>query len=173
MQRIVRIFNPIQLFSREIRQEPACGGIFKRIEDVIEKESQQKSVEILEKADLVLLDLDNSQAENQLDEEILKKIADKNVLTVLNKSDLHARFDTNRLPKVLANTVQISAKYGNGVENLCEKIRQIYGVADFDLHTPVCFTLRQETLLKQLKDAKSTQQATSIISELLNGRLRV
>ena len=139
--------------------------------DTIEKASQQKTVELLDKADLVLLVLDNNQSANQLDEEILKKIASKKILTVLNKSDLSAKFDTDKLPENLANTVQISAKFGDGIENLCEKIRQICGLDKFDLKSTICFTSRQENLLKQLKKAKSKQQAVSIITELLNGQL--
>jgi tRNA modification GTPase len=152
---------------------------------IIEKESQRKSVEILQQADLVLLVLDNSQSAEQVDEHLLEKISSTGfqpvktrprapchpVLTVLNKSDLSGNFDTACLPKNLTNIVQISAKYGTGIENLCEKIRQICGAADFDLHTPVCFTDRQENLLKQLENAKSTRQATSIITELLNGQV--
>jgi tRNA modification GTPase len=140
---------------------------------VIEKESQQKSIEMLEKADLVLLVLDNSQTGNQLDKRVLEKIADKTPLTVLNKSDLPAKFDASKLPRILANTVQISAKFGNGIENLFEKIQQMCGVTDFDLKTAICFTPRQENLLKQLQKAKSKQQAVSIITELLNGPLSV
>jgi len=142
-------------------------------EDTVEKESQQKSIEMLENADLILLVLDNSQHTNQLDRRLLEKIKDKKVLTALNKCDLPSRFNAVGLPENLTNTVQISAKFGTGIEELCDKIRRICGVADFDLHGSVCFTLRQEKLLEQLKNAKSNQQATSIITELLNGRLRV
>ena len=142
-------------------------------EDTIEKASQQKSVEILDKADIVLLVLDNNQPAEQLDEKLLEKIADKKVLTILNKSDLPLRFDVDKLPQILANTVQISAKFGNGIENLREKIRQICGVDNFDLKSTICFTSRQKNLLKQLQKAKSKQQAVSVITELLNGRLRV
>ena len=141
--------------------------------DIVKKASQQKSVQILEVADLVLLVLDNSKNIEQLDEKLLEKITDKRVLTVLNKSDLPAKFDTSKLPQMLVNTVQISAKFGTGIENLTGKIRQTTGVANFGLHTPVCFTDRQENLLKQLKNAKSKDQAASVISELLNGRLSV
>jgi tRNA modification GTPase len=142
-------------------------------EDTIEKASQQKSIEILDKADLVLLVLDNNQTSDQLDDHLLKQISDKKVLTILNKCDLPAKFDTGKLLQILANTVQISAKFGNGIENLCEKIRQICGVDNFDLKSTICFTSRQENLLKQLQKTKSKQQALSIITELLNGRLRV
>ncbi len=139
--------------------------------DTIEEAAQKKSVEILEQADLVLLVLDNSQTSDQLDERLVERIAEKLVLTCLNKSDLPTKFDTGKLPEILSNIVQISAKEGTGVENLLEKIRRICGVADFDLKTPVVFTSRQENLLKRLKNAKSKQQATSIITELLNGQV--
>jgi tRNA modification GTPase len=142
-------------------------------EDTVEKASQQKAVELLDKADLVLFVLDNNRSANQLNEEILKRIASKKIITVLNKSDLPARFDTGKLPQVLANTVEISAKFGNGIENLLEKIQQICKCLDFDLKTTVCFTSRQENLLKQLQKAGSKQQAISIITELLNAPLSV
>jgi len=141
-------------------------------ENTIEKDAQKKTAEILEKADLVLLVLDNSRSLDQLDKQFVEKIADRKVVTVLNKSDLPAGFNTKKLPKFLSNTVLTSAIEGSGIENLTEKIRQICGVVDFDLRTAVCFTDRQENLLKQLTTAKSNQ-AASVITELLNGRLCV
>ena len=139
----------------------------------IEKLSQQKTTEVLGKADIVLLALDNSQTADQLDDLLLEKIANKKILTVLNKSDLPYKLDTTKLPQILTNTVHISAKLGTGIENLLRGIRQLCGVADFDLHASVCFTNRQENLVRQLKKANSKQQAASIITELLNGRLNV
>jgi len=141
--------------------------------DIIEQSAQKKSIEILQQADLVLLVLDNSQTNDRLDKGLLENIAGKLVLTVLNKLDLPAESDTKKLPGVLSNLVKISAKEGNGIENLLEKVRQICGVADFDLKTPVCFTDRQKNLLQQLIHTKSTQQAASIITELLNAALCV
>jgi tRNA modification GTPase len=139
--------------------------------DTIEKAAQKKSVQVLEQADLVLLVLDNSQANDLLDEGLLEKFAKKKVLTVLNKCDLPAKFDISKLPEILSNTIKISAKEGTGIENLLEKVRQVCGVADFDLKTAVCFTDRQENLLQQLTNIKSKQQASSIITELLNGKI--
>ena len=141
--------------------------------DDIEQAAQKKSVEVLQQADIVLLVLDNSQANNRLDEGLLEKIAGKFVLTVLNKCDLPSKFDSKQLPEPLSNSVRISAKEGTGIENMLEKLRQICGVADFDLKTAVCFTERQHNLLQKLQNVKSPQQAASIITELLNGRLSV
>jgi len=141
--------------------------------DTLDKESQMRAVRILEDADLVLLVLDNSQIAEQLDGKLLEKIADKKILAVLNKSDLTTRFNADRLPKILTDTVKISAKLETGIVELTEKIRQLCGAADFNLHTTVCITSRQENLLRQLKKVKSKKQAASIITELLNGQLSV
>jgi tRNA modification GTPase len=142
-------------------------------EDVIEQAAQKKSIEILEQADLVLLVLDNSKTNDRLDKKFLKKISGKRVLLVLNKCDLFAEFDTNKPPEFMSNSIRISAKEGTGIENMLEKVRQTCGISDYDLKTAVCFTQRQNNLLQQLIHTKSTQQAASIITELLNGGLRV
>ena len=141
--------------------------------NIVEKKARQKSAEFLDQADLLLLVLDNSQSKDQLNESLFKKTAGKKILTVLNKSDLHAGFDPAQLPDALKNTVLISAKLETGIENLLNKIRQICGAADFELNSAVCFTTRQEKLLKQLLDAKSKRKTLSVITELLNARLRV
>jgi tRNA modification GTPase len=142
-------------------------------EDTVENAAQNKTSEILERANIVLLVLDNSHSAEELDIRLLDKIAGKQIITALNKSDLPAKFDTSRLPETLSNTVQISAKEGTGIESLSEKIINATGAADFDLREPICFTTRQENMLIKLTNVKSKQQTASIITELLNGQLRV
>jgi len=161
----------IESLSLGLIDTAGLDGKLSVAEDAIEKAARKKSVQILEQADLVMLVLDNSQPDERLNEYLLEKIADKKIITVLNKCDLPAKFETDKLPKILSDTIQISAREGTGIENLLEKIRRVCGVTDFDLKTPVVFTSRQENLLKQLKNAKSKQQATSIITELLNGQV--
>ena len=146
------------------------AGLNEEPDDDIGKAAQQKSIQILEQADLILLVLDNNQPNDQLDKHLIDKIADKTVITVLNKNDLPAKFNPDELPESLSNRVQISAKLGTGIEGLKNKILQILNVADFDSHQPVCITGRQQDLLQQLSDAKSKEKASSIIAELLNGR---
>ncbi len=140
-------------------------------QDNIDESAQKKTVEILEQADIILLVLDNSQPAEELDVRLLEKIAGKQIITVLNKSDLPARFDIGRLPQAFSNAVQISDKEVTGIENLNEKILKTVGAADFDLRETVCFTSRQENMLKKLTNAKSKQQTTSIITELLSGQV--
>jgi len=142
-------------------------------QDNIELSAQKKTTEVLERADIVLLVLDNSQSTEEFDGQITKRFNDKKVITILNKTDLPAKLDISQLPATLSNIVQISAKEGTGIETLNETIIKTFGAADFKLQEPVCFTIRQENLLQKLTNAKSKQQATSIITELLNGQLRV
>jgi tRNA modification GTPase len=139
-------------------------------EQTVKQAAREKTVEILNQADLVLLVLDNSRPMEKLDDYIIETITGRKVVTALNKSDLPARFDAGRLPKNLSNTVQISAKSGAGIEELKERIQQTCGVAHFEPQQPVCFTTRQENLLRQLIQAESKQQAASNITELLNGQ---
>jgi len=148
-------------------------GLALDTEGLIEQEAQEKSVQILKQADLVLLVLDNSRATNLLDDTLLEKIAGKKVLAVLNKSDLPGKFNIGKLPEQLKYTVQISAKFETGIDHLREKISLLTGTRDFDLRAEVCTTARQKNLLEQLKQTKSTNQTATIITELLNGKLCV
>ena len=137
----------------------------------IDKAARAKAAELLDRADMVLLVLDGSRPADELDRELLDRISNRQVITVLNKSDLPARFDTRRLPKFLSEPVPISAKDGTGIEHLTETIRQACGTASSHLQQPVCFTDRQQDLLTQLTNAESRQQAASIITDLLDGQL--
>jgi len=152
------------------------AGLDEKLQDHqanIEVSAQQKTLEILEGADIVLFVLDASQSIEEFDYQITKKFEGKVLITVLNKYDLPVKLDTNQLPETLSNTVQISAKEGTGIESLNKKIIKTIGVADYDLQAPVCFTARQENILRELTNVKSKQQVRSIITELLNGRIRV
>jgi tRNA modification GTPase len=145
------------------------AGLDRRLsepEREIEQAARDKTTEILGRADLVLLVLDAGEPSGELDSELIERISDKQVITVLNKSDLPARFSTGRLPKFLSEPVSISAKEGTGINHLTETIHRVTGTADFNLQQPVCFTDRQQNLLGQLTTSKSKQQATSIITEL-------
>ena len=143
------------------------AGLADQLDSAIDKAAQQKAIELLEGADLLLLVLDNNKGPEQLNEKLLGKIKDKKVLVVLNKTDLPEKFD---ISKLLAgwDIVQISAKFETGIEKLRQKILEICGVVDFDLKQPAAFTERQNRLLDQLRHEKSKTRAKSTIKELLH-----
>jgi tRNA modification GTPase len=147
------------------------GGI--RTKEFPDKAAQKKAMQIIKEAHLILLVLDNSQPENKLDKGLLKKNYDKPTIVVLNKADKPARFKIQSLPPFLSDAVRISSKTGAGIDKLLVKIRQKTGVDDFDLTSTVCITSRQERLINNLVKAKSKSETAGLITELLNGRLRV
>ncbi len=162
--------------SASCRAEPLAlemfdtAGLDEEFADDIDKAAHQAAIDIINHADLVLLVLDNSESHQQLTSGLIKTIASKKVLTVLNKSDLPAQLDTAKIPANLASgAVRISALLGTGLDALAEKICEAAGVKNFDLRQPVCFTPRQKRLLTQLADVKTKDTAQSIITELLSG----
>jgi len=149
------------------------AGLDEKLADDIDKASQKAAVELINQSNLVLLVLDNSEPARQLTKTLADRLSDKKTLTVLNKSDLPARFDLAKLPLALSNTVLISAKLGTGIDQLCMEVQRLIGAENFDLNQPICFTSRQEQLLKQLSNADSKDKADGIITQLLSGRPNV
>jgi tRNA modification GTPase len=155
------------------------AGLDEKLASDIDKTAQQKTMELINQADIVLLVLDNSASANQIDKSITNILADKKILMVLNKSDLpfvaqhsgdlSCLFETSNMP----NAVSISAKLGSGIDYLCDEIQRLAGVENFDPNQQVYFTARQEQLLVQLSMVKSKDAAHSIITGLLSGPLNV
>lgn len=124
---------------------------------------------MLRQADLILLVLDNSQAEGQIDAAVLTHLNGKRVVMVLNKADLPARFPLASLPGQSRAVVRISAKQGTGITELISAIHRACGVVGFDLHSPVAFTPRQYSILERLSAADSPERAANLVTELLHG----
>ena len=139
----------------------------------IDKAAQQKAKELLAVADLILLVFDASTEDEESVSFFAEALADKKTLTVLNKTDLPVKFDTSVLPRSLSRTVQISALSGTGLDKLIANVEQILDIAQLNPEKIICFTARQEKLLQQIIDSKTTDAAVSFITELLNPKLRV
>lgn len=129
--------------------------------DGIDRQAQNKASDLLSGCDLILFVIDTSRPGP-----IQPIQTDKPLIVIGNKSDLATAICT-------ANTVQISAKTGNGIDELTDRIQTVLGVSGFGPLQTVCFTDRQVALLKQLAAAGNKMQAKPLITELLNGRLSV
>jgi len=135
----------------------------------IERAAQQKSIEIMNRADLILLILDASQSANQLSEAMSNMLLNKRTIAVLNKADLPERFDCACLPAHLGQPIRISAKQGTGIEDLICAIHQTCNVTGVNAHAAVVFTDRQRILIERLISASSRHQADAFTAELLHG----
>ena len=93
--------------------------------DVVEKIGIERSRKKIEEADLVVLMLDGSRELDKEDEEIISYVKDKNYVVLLNKVDLEQKLDNNKLEE-LNNIITISALTGYGVEDLKNKIKEMF-----------------------------------------------
>jgi tRNA modification GTPase len=141
---------------------PASGGV--------DQAAQRASVEIIERAELVLLILDLSRPASQMAEDLMDKLAGRRAVVVFNKADLPPQFDPVCLPGYRGERVRISAKLSSGIDDLIGAVHHACNVAGFDPRTPVAFTGRQKRLLGELPSAQSKAEVLSITSELLQGR---
>ena len=99
----------------------------RKTEDKVEKIGVDKSYETLEKCDLILLVLSNSN-ELILEE---KKIIEKNskkVIVVVNKNDLPQKIKFDELNKRNINYVKISIKNNEGIEELLNLIKEKFDI---------------------------------------------
>jgi tRNA modification GTPase len=132
----------------------------------VDQAAQRASIEIIERADLILLILDLSQLASQIAEGLMNKLANRRTIVVLNKADLPPQLDPACLPGHLGEMVRISAKQGSGIDDLIRAIHRACNVADFDPLTPVAFTDRQKHLLEALQHRDLKAKVRSILSEL-------
>lgn len=96
-------------------------------EDKVEKIGVNKAKEYLEKSDLIIYVIDASVSLTSDDKEIIKMIKDRNVIVLLNKSDLTAIIQEEDLKKYLdKKIISVSAKYRTGIEDLEHAIEEMF-----------------------------------------------
>lgn len=95
-------------------------------EDVVEKIGVERSKEKINEADLVVLMLDLSRELDDEDKEIINYMRDKKHIVILNKVDLDGKLNVEALNDIDGNNIiRISAKTGEGIEILKEKIKSL------------------------------------------------
>lgn len=88
-------------------------------DDVVEKIGVDKALKNVDNADLILYVVDGSKQLDDNDSQIISHIKGRNVITVINKSDLDIVVDKLLISEELpGDIIEISAKYGDGKEEL-------------------------------------------------------
>ena len=120
--------------------------------DVVESIGVNRSIDLMNNSDLVLLLLNNNEELNNEDLELLDKIKDKNYLIVINKNDLENKLDISKLDK--DKIINISALNNNGIDELKNKIKQIFNLDKIETSDLTYLTnARSISLLKQALNA--------------------
>ena len=112
----------------------------RQTEDTVEKIGVQKSLDLIKKSDLVLYMLNNNDILTEEDNSLLTALNNKNHIVVINKCDL----DTKLNKDVFKNYIEISAKENIGIDNLKNKILELFNLEQIET-----------TDLSYLSDARS------------------
>jgi tRNA modification GTPase len=123
-------------------------------EDVIENIGVERSIQQIGKADLILFVLDGSQEVQEEDKRIYEQIKGKNVIGILNKSDLKRVADI-ALFSDIATWIEISAKENTGISDMEEKIYNtiVSGQVEDSSQKLVITNVRHKTALEKTKDS--------------------
>ena len=116
-------------------------------DDVVEKIGVEKSLSMIEEADLVILVLNINEGLSELDKEILEKTKKKTRIIVLNKNDLERNI---KLDESLENIVETNTNDTLGISSLKEKIKELFNLEKIKTKDYTYLTnSRQISLAKQ------------------------
>ena len=116
-------------------------------EDIVEQIGVKKSKEALEKADLVLLILNNNEKLTKEDKELLEISKNKKRIIVVNKTDLEKKLDIKDENIVYTNTIE-----EKGIEELLDKISELYKLEQLETND-----FYYVSTIEQLNKIKSTR----------------
>ncbi len=122
-------------------------------EDTVEKIGVERSKQSIDDADVLFVMLDASLGITDDDREILKETAGKTRIIIINKIDVSdmdiKEFENERV-------VLISAKTGEGIEELSKVIKEKYNIGELQKSkTPIITNARQKRALKMADAALS------------------
>ena len=134
--------------------------------DKVEKIGVEKSIKLAEEADLVIAILDSSKELTEEDIEILKLIENKKSIILLNKNDLNPVISENdeKLKKASKNILKISALNKTGIDELYEKISELFNLNEINLDNDILITnVRHKNIIsKSLENVKKANEALNI-----------
>lgn len=134
--------------------------------DKVEKIGVEKSIKLAEEADLVIAIFDSSKELTEEDIEILKLIENKKSIILLNKNDLNPVISENdeKLKKASKNILKISALNKTGIDELYEKISELFNLNEINLDNDILITnVRHKNIIsKSLENVKKANEALNI-----------
>lgn len=134
-------------------------------DNLVEKIGVEKSMEIIDKVDLIIFVLNNNEFISEEELKILDKIKDKNSIIVINKIDLEKRINLTNYNKKI---VEISVKDNIGIEELKNEIKRIYNIDNIDtkdmtyLSNARSIALLKQSLLKINNSIKNIEENAPI-----------
>lgn len=131
--------------------------------DIVEKLGVERSRKKLERAAIVFAVFDLSKPLSDEDKELIDECKDKNVIPIINKTDLEPRLDVDYIKNKLGSPLFISAKSGDGYNDLCDRVAELMGTKNFDTTSAMLVNERQRICCQKASDAlKDALEALNI-----------
>ncbi len=130
-------------------------------EDIIEAIGVEKSLKIMEEADLILLMLNNNEELTNEVIELLNKIKERKYLVLINKIDLENKLDREKLNIDSNKIVELSITENKGIDLLKEKIIELFNLNELETKDPTYLSnSRSISILKRcLKRVEDIEQS--------------
>lgn len=100
-------------------------------EDIVEKIGVEKSLSLVNDADLIILVFNNNEKLTDEDKKLLEYTKEKKRIIVINKIDLENNLDISNLKN--ERIVKISALKDSGIENLKNEINDMFNLEEINL----------------------------------------
>lgn len=127
-------------------------------DDTVESIGVDRAIKRLETAQLVLAVFDASRPFSDDDRRLMSLCKGKNAIGIVNKTDLVKNYLADELKENFRKLVFISAKNGDGKDELEEAVVSVLGTAKFDTSSAALINERQleccKNALKALKEAE-------------------
>ncbi len=113
----------------------------RRTSDIVEKIGVEKAVKTAEDADLIIYVLDSSTPLDDNDASIIEMIKEKKAILLLNKTDLEPKITVKELKeKTDQPMIPISLKENKGLEELQERVTELFFRGELKLHDEIYIT---------------------------------
>lgn len=96
----------------------------RKTEDVVESIGVEKSLKLIDEADLVLFVLNYNEKMDKDDMKILSKLKNKNYISIINKCDLEKKIDDEKLE----NTIYVSALKNINIDKISDKVKELFNL---------------------------------------------
>ena len=151
----------------------------RKTDDKIEKIGVDKTLKILEEAELVLALFDNTKELSNEDLEILKLIKNKNAIILLNKIDIENNNFENekKLNEIGKKVIKISAKNLIGIDELYFEIEKMFNLNEINSEDGIIITnvrhknqieIAQKDIEKAIEDVKNNMPIDIISINIIN-----
>jgi len=130
-------------------------------EDIIENIGVEKSLKIMDEADLVLFMLNNNEEVTDDLIELSTKLVDKKYLVLVNKNDLETKLDITKLNIDKDRIVNLSIINNQGIDELKDKITELFKLNELETQDPTYLSnTRSISILKNcLKKVEEIEES--------------